>query len=358
MKKVSPRKPKNILSRKNKIPEKFVFTGTEYLKDSDIQLFEYNAENHNEQTNIIPEKLPEFAKPQNNYWLNVYGISNTEDIEIICRKQGIHGLVIQDILDVNQRPKYQAYEDYHFFSIKSVIPGTDDQQTEQISFIFGKNYIISFQERKADYFEHIRYRIRESVGLVRKKTSDFLLYLMLEAILDNYFKAVQLLEERTAECFVSGDFDKDLSPNVLKTNQQIKRHLHILKKCIQPIKDFSSTAERSIPGFIESEHIKYFSELKDLCLTLIDSCETLELQTEQNSNMFFSVQGHRMNLVMKTLTVVATIFIPLTFVVGVYGMNFEKMPELSWEYGYLAVWIIMLVLVVLMLFYFRRKKWF
>jgi magnesium transporter len=229
--------------------------------------------------------------------------------------------------------------------------------SEQLSFILGKNYLVSFQEKKADYFDHVRQRIRDKVGIVRERGTDYLLYLLLEAILDNYFKTVSNIETQL-EMMNLSDLETDPSPSVLKPIELYQRQVHQIKKTIAPIKEFVTKIEREELGFVSQKHLKYFYELKDLCLSLIDDCDQIDLRLLGNVNLFFSMQGHRMNQVMKTLTIVATIFIPLTFVAGIYGMNFENMPELKWEWGYLAVWLIILIMSVGMLIYFRRKNWF
>jgi len=345
------------LNRKKNDPSKFIFTGDLNINEIDIQLFKYSKEECVEDKTISPDIIKTFEKNGHNYWLNIYGLNETETIASICEKQGIHSLVIQDILDVNQRPKYQEYEDYSFLTLKSIVPSENEMITEQISFIFGANYLISFQERKADFFEHIRIRLRENKGILRERTTDYLLYTMLESILDNYFKTLNKLDQEI-EMFNFTDLKKELSPNTLEIIENHKKFIHFIKKSILPIKEFTQVVERLECQFIEQSHIKYFLEIKDLCLTLIDSCDIILASLESLTNLFFSMQGHRMNMVMKTLTMVATIFIPLTFIAGIYGMNFSNMPELEWRYGYLGIWLIIIIIVFGMVLYFRKKKWF
>ncbi len=179
----------------------------------------------------------------------------------------------------------------------------------------------------------------------------------MESILDNYFKTINIIEGNIKKLGLIS-IETDPSPITLKSIELYKRQIHQIKKTIIPIKEFVSRIEREKFGFIDGKHIKYFYELRDLCLSLIDDCEYIELQLESSINLFFSVQGHRMNQVMKTLTVVATIFIPLTFIAGIYGMNFTNMPELNWKWGYLGVWLIIVAVFIGMLNYFKRKKWY
>jgi len=349
---------KKILNRKQVNPSIPIFTGKKHSEKISIQLFKYNNDDYLEDSNFSLKDFEGFPEIKENFWLNIHGIHDIKIIEQVCKKLNIHQLTIQDILDINQRPKIQEYDTYHFFSLKSILPSqTSELETEQLSFILGKNYLVSFQEKKADYFDHVRQRIRNKIGLIREKGTDYLLYLLLESILDNYFKTVNNIEIKLDKLELS-DIDTDPSPKVLKKIDSFKRQIYQIKKTIIPIKEFVSKIERKQIILPDKKDIKFYYELKDLCLSLIDDCDQIAMRLESNINLFFSVQGHRMNQVMKILTVVSTIFIPLTFIAGIYGMNFTHMPELSWEFGYLSVWFVMLIIFSYMLLYFKRKKWF
>lgn len=348
---------KTILNRKKLDPYAMVYTGGQVSEPVKLQLFKYNNEDYSEDKEF---KINDFWGFEDNgywYWMNLHGIHDVDIINTLCNVLNIHPLIQQDILDTNQRPKFQEFEDYWFFSIKSVLPSDNQQiEIEQLSFILGKKYLISFQEREADYFQHIRHRLRNHVGKIRERGVDYLLYLLLEAILDNYFKTISDIEKRIDQLGIS-DIDSDPSPQTLKLIETFKRDIHLVKKTILPIKEFITRLEHEKFGLINEEYIKYYYELKDLCLSLIDECDSINVKLESQTNLFFSLQGHRMNQIMKTLTVVATIFIPLTFIAGIYGMNFENMPELGWKYGYMAVWGVMAVLVIVMVVFIRKKKW-
>lgn len=349
---------KKVLNRKKVNPLELVYTGDKTNEISESQLFKYNLEKCSENKKLDINHFNGFETNSLKYWLNTHGISNTEKVRQICQKLNIDNLSIQDIVDVDQMPKFQNYTDYWFFSIKSILPKSDTGvEEEQLTFILGKNYLLSFQEKRADYFEHVRERLRNKVGLSRERGSDFLLFLLLEAILDNYLKTVTQIQIKT-DNFGLFDLDTDPSPESLKLLEQYKRQTYHIKKTIVPLKEFVGKIERENEGFIDQINMKYYYELKDLCLTLIDDCDHIEMRLESSTNLFFSIQGHRMNQIMKTLTVVASVFIPLTFVAGIYGMNFNYMPELQWKYGYFSVWIFIIVLFALMMIYFKRKKWF
>jgi magnesium transporter len=349
---------KKVLNRKKINPSAPIFTGVKYSETLSLQLFKYNQDEFFEQSDYLVENFEGFPENGFQYWLNIHGIHDTDAITKICTTLGIHDLAIQDILDVNQRPKFQEYEKYWFFTLKSIVPTNKTViEQEQLSFILGRNYLVSFQEKKADYFEHIRQRIRNNTGILRSRGSDYLLFLLLESILDNYFNTVNDVESKIEEMGVI-DIETDPSPDLLKTIELFKRQIHQIKKTLIPIKEFVTKIEREQFGFINEKHVKYFYELKDLCLSLIDDCEQIEVRLESSTNLFFSIQGHRMNQVMKTLTVVATIFIPLTFIAGIYGMNFTNMPELHWKYGYFGIWFIIMAVFAVMLIYFKKKKWY
>ena len=347
-----------LLNRKKINPSEAIFTGMQMEEQMRVQLFSYNEKQYTEDENYSIESFKGFQDQGRFYWLNIHGIHEVKKIKDFCSKLNIHDLAIQDLLDVNQRPKFQEYSTYWFFTLKSVIPSQDETLAlEQLSFILGSNYLISFQERKADYFEHIRERLRKNMGIVRERGADYLLYLLLEAILDNYFRTIADIGNKLEEIDIV-EFESDPSPALVKSIERYKRQVHQIKTTIIPIKDFVLRIEREKFSFIHEKQVKYFYELRDLCLSLIDECAQIEVMLESNTNLFFSLQGHRMNQVMKTLTVVATIFIPLTFVAGIYGMNFTNMPELQWKYGYFGIWVVMVAIFILMMMYFRRKKWF
>lgn len=346
-----------MLNRKTKHPEQFVFTGDDNSCPTEMQLFQYHSETYSETRDVQAEELSQARSADKILWLNLHGISEVETVKAVCRQFSIENLTIQDILDTSQRPKFQVYDHYIFLTLKSALPTTDGFHTEQISFVVGNNFLLSFQEKKADHFEHIRYRIRENSGLVRKKNSDFLLYLMLESVFDNYFKALSDLEVQTEKLKLN-DISKDPSPDLLYKLELFRQYIHKARKSILPVKELAIKTEGQFTDLLQKENKKYFAELKDLSLSLTDICEQIELSLDRETNLFFSIQGHRMNQIMKTLTIVAAVFIPLTFIAGIYGMNFDHIPELHWNYGYWGVWLINILIVIWMLIYFRKKHWF
>lgn len=350
-------KVKNVLNRKKQDPNRFIFTGIAEQKNAFMHLFKYNPVEIKEYENFGISELPTFDDKESIYWLNVYGIEDVDSIVAICKKYNIHNLAIQDILDVNQRPKFQEYDDFVFLTIKSIVPVSEEVLTEQISFVVGKNFLISFQEKQSDFFDHLRFRLRENKGIIRERSADYLLYTLLESTLDGYFDKLQQIETET-EKFTYLNLKSDPNPSMLELIEKNKRTVHLVKKLILPIKEFTVSIERNDVSLVEKKHRKYFFEINDLCLTLIDNCESANSYLDSATNLFFSLQNHKMNQIIKTLTIVSVIFIPLTFIAGVYGMNFLFMPELKLKFGYFAILIFMFLIALTMLFYFKIKKWF
>jgi len=291
-------------------------------------------------------------------WLNFHGLENKNEIEILCKKLEIDKLSIETIYNPSRRPKVEEYSNYVFFSVKSALPtdGYDeDLKQEQISFILGKNYLISFQDKSSDHFTDVRNRIETARGKIRLKNPDFLLFRMLEAIIDNYFEVIEdiavTIEEIELELF------KSENKSILIQIEREKRKLIELRKIALPMRDISSQLETSESLFFEKSNHQYFSHLKSSCLSVLEEIDANKQILEGMANLFYAAQGQRMNEIMKVLTVISSIFIPLTFIVGVYGMNFENMPELKYRYGYYSVVGVMLLLAFSLLLYFLKRGW-
>jgi len=346
--------------RHKQVEPRIQFTGHKYLEDQDIQLFRYSEE-HLKETAIrndvrtIIENLGEEQRDEIT-WVNIHGLHDTETINQIANHFDIDKLVVQDIVDTNQRPKVEVHDDYIFFSVKSILPVNHQNITsEQISFILKKGVLLSFQEKKDDHFEHIRQRIRENKGIVRQNGADFLLYLLIDAIAGNCYSTLLRIENILNQ--LPARIMKDQNPEIIATLENIKHNLFTLRKSVAPLKEAIIFTEKGQNKLINPQTTPYFTDLKDQLLQITDETDLNMTRAEGTTNLFFSYQGRRMNQVMKVLTIVATIFIPLTFLAGIYGMNFEHIPELSWKWGYPAVWGIMIIAATGMLLYFRKKKW-
>jgi magnesium transporter len=231
----------------------------------------------------------------------------------------------------------------------------DQMQTEQVSLILGENYVLSFQEKQGDVFDPVRERLRTAKGRVRKMGPDYLAYSLLDAVVDNYFQILEHLGERVE--VIEEGLVGDPSPECLKGIQGIKKDMLYLRKSVWPLREVISSFHKDESSLVKDTTTVYIRDLYDHTIQVIDTIETLRDMASGMLDIYLSSMSNRMNEVMKVLTIIATIFIPLTFIAGVYGMNFHRMPELNWPHGYLFAWGIMISIAVTMLIYFKRKKW-
>lgn len=351
---------KRITKRRTRItnPAKLEFLGQQYLAKPELQLFNYDSESYAEYQDIdLSELKPKIGGMQVS-WFNLHGIHDPELVKEVCQGIAMPLFAIQDILDTSQRVRLQRFGDYIFFSVKSILPSNDlNLDVEQITFILGKNILYSFQEKKGDHFQHIRIRIRESNGLIRHKGPDFLLFLLLESILENYYATIDRLEDAIKES--ANPLNAGTDPKIINDLEAYKRKLFQVRKNIVALREALGRIEKEeCNGIIDEAQYKYYYDLKENCLNILETLDALELRVDSSVNLYFSLQGHRMNQVMTTLTIMAAIFIPLTFMAGIYGMNFEFIPELSWKYSYFVLWGLMILVAVVLVSYFKRKKWF
>lgn len=313
----------------------------------------YNESEFQDISNCFP-----FKETSSTSWINIDGIHNTEIIEALGNHFGHHPLLMEDILNTLSRPKLEEYEDYLFLNLKML--GINKEQdaiiSEQVSLILGKNYVISFQEQPGDIFDSIRIRIRESKGNIRKRKADYLFYRLIDTVVDHYFFIIEHLSERIEKL-------EDIilitqSTPILHQIQDLKTQLIQIRKAISPLREAVGLLQKDEVKLIHKNTLQYF---RDVYQNLIQVSESIDIYREMTKNLMDLYQSginNRMNQVMQVLTVIATIFIPLTFIVGIYGMNFDNMPELHWKYGYFIIWGIMIFVVLFMLKYFKRKKWF
>lgn len=291
-------------------------------------------------------------------WLNFHSLSERANIEKLCQNLDIDILSVEDIYTEKRRPKLEEYPNYMFFSVRSALPSENNTfmlQQEQISFILGKNYLISFQEKSSDHFPDVRDRISKKRGKIRFKGPDFLLFRMLEAITDNYFEVLEDITESIEKLEIR--LIRNANHENLKLIEFQKRKLVELRKIVLPLKEVTFQLDKIKSPFIDPENHHYFTDLKENCMAVLEEIDANKQILEGMANLYYAVQGQRMNEIMKVLTVVSSIFIPLTFIVGVYGMNFKYMPELEYPYGYYTVVGAMFVIAITLLIIFIKRGW-
>lgn len=360
MKRVSYKKVRKIQ------PNYFEYTGVHTTDPVEMQLFVYNEKGFEEYKKVSLDRVAKELQDelQNNdvKWLNIHGLHNIDLIKKTGELIGLEPYVVSDILNVSKRSKTEELDQILFFSIKSILPGEDDQHVhvEQISFVLKDNLLVSFQEKKSDFFTHIRERIKTHSGIVCKKKNDYLLYLLLDAVMENFYITIEFYEEAIEKLLAQAKSSDD--PTVLVEIERNRENLNFLKRSILPLRDalynLKSEQDDASLAIIDPTNFTFFVRLHQKLIEILEQIEYDINTLDSASSFYFSSQSHRMNEIMKVLTVVSVIFMPLTFIVGVYGMNFKHMPELEFTYGYYVVVGLMVVVAAGMAWYFKRKKWF
>ena len=327
-----------------------------------IQLYKYNATFYSVKQESSAYFADEFLESELDSdhvaWLNFHGIEDTESIEQLCHKLGIDKLTIESIHKQVRRPKVEEYSKYMSFHVMSALPkelGNPFLHQDQISFLMGENYLISFQDKPSDHFPDVRDRIEKGRGKIRSKGSDFLMFRMLEAIIDNYFEVLEEISSQIEAIDAQLHLTQDKS--ILASIELEKRKLIELRKIAQPMRDVTNQLENSESPFIQSSNRHYFRSLRSSCMSVLEEIDANKQILEGMANLYYAAQGQRMNEIMRVLTVVSSIFIPLTFIVGVYGMNFEHMPELKYTYGYYSVIAFMFALSIGLVLLFIKRGW-
>jgi len=344
-------------------PNHYEYTGIHKTDAIDMQLFVYDDAGYEEYKKVslprVKREIEDELQADDVKWFNVHGLHDVELIKDIGEMLAIEPFIVSDILNVSRRSKMEELDDVLFFSIKSVLPGADQDlvSVEQISFLLKDNLLVSFQEKRSDFFAHIRERIKTHSGIVRKKRNDYLLYLLLEAVMENFYITIEFYEDQIEALMIEAKTSD--RPDVLVRIEKTRENINFLKRSILPLRDalFNLKTEHEFAG-IEKNNYNFFGRLHQKSLEILEQIEYDMNALGSASSFYFSSQSHRMNEIMKILTAVSVIFMPLTFIVGVYGMNFDFMPELRWEYGYFLVMGVMFLLVLVMIYYFRKKKWF
>jgi len=288
-------------------------------------------------------------------WINVEGIHDIQIIEQIGTYYGIHPLTLEDITNTDQRPKFENYESYDVFMLK-MLYYENELNSEQLTVVLLQQLVISFQEeRGGDAFNIIRDRLRLGKGRVRKMGEDYLAYALLDAVVDIYFNILEKIGDKIEvldELLV-----RDPEPDMLVSLHELKREMIYLRKAVWPVREIFTGFERSgSPRLKESTEI-YLRDAQDHSIRVIETVENFRDLLTGMIDIYLSGLSHKMNEVVKVLTIISTIFIPVTFIAGVYGMNFQYMPELQSPYGYGITWAVMLTIMILLIVYFRKKKW-
>ena len=338
-------------------PGTLVHIGEKKTEEVNISMMDYDESQIQEKgAATVGECLPFKEKPTVT-WVNVTGIHDIKVIEEFGKAFNIHPLLLEDIVHSDQRPKLEDYDDYLFIVLRMLRydETKEELQSEQVSLILGPNFVISFQEREGDVFDPVRARIRNGKGKVRKMGCDYLTYALIDSIVDNYFLVLEKYGEKIE--ILQEEVLSHPTPDTLQVIHATKRDMIFLRKSVWPLREAINALQRGESALISDNVIIYLRDVYDHTIQVIDSIETFRDMISGTLDVYLSSVSNKMNEVMKVLTIIATIFIPLTFIAGIYGMNFKYMPELEWHWSYPMIWVVIIVLGVLMLIGFKRKKW-
>ena len=334
-----------------------VYVGDRGEEEVRITVLDYDESQFQEREIKAVEECYSFKETATVTWINMDGIHLVENIEKTGKHFGIHPLVQEDIVHTEQRPKMEEFDD-HLYIVLRMISYDEVKKTtvsEQVSLIVGPNYVISFQERRGDIFDSIRERIRNFKGRIRKMGADYLAYTLLDTVVDHYFLVLEKFGETLED--IEDELVSNPHPQDLHEIHRLKREMIFLRKSVWPLREVVNNLERVESSLIKDTTHIYLRDVYDHTIQIIDTVETYRDMLSGMHDTYLSSVSNRMNEIMKVLTIIATIFIPLTFIAGIYGMNFQFMPELGWKWGYFVVWGIIIVVVLGMLNFFRRKKW-
>lgn len=348
---------KNYKKQLGQIPGSVIYTGKKDSQKLFIEAFDYNKEFCKEiELNSIEEAFS-FGLENTITWINVNGLNHVKEIESLGANFNLHPLVLEDVVNISQRPKIDEYEDYIFIVLKMLYYDSKSAiVSEQVSFVLGKDYLITFQEAEGDVFNSVRDRIRQGKGRVRNMPADYLLYVLIDAIVDNYFHILEILGDKI-EDFETALFEGKITEDASKEIQNLKREVLRVRRAIFPLREVINRIEKNDNTLINNKTITYFRDIYDHLIQVSENIDIYREMTWGLMDMYMTTISNKMNEVMKVLTIMASIFIPLTFIAGIYGMNFEYIPELKYRYGYFVIWGVMILIFIGMMYYFKKKKW-
>jgi magnesium transporter len=338
-------------------PGTLVHIGEKKTEEVNISVMDYDESQIQEKDPAtVGECLPFKEKPTVT-WVNVTGIHDITVIEEFGKALNIHPLLLEDIVHPDQRPKLEDYDDYLFLVLRMLRydEAKEELLSEQVSLILGPNFVITFQEREGDVFDAVRARIRNGKGKIRKMGCDYLTYALIDSVVDHYFLVLEKYGEKIE--ILQEEVLSQPTPETLQMIQVTKRDMIFLRKSVWPLREAINALQRGESSLVTDDVSVYLRDVYDHTIQVIDTIETFRDMLSGTLDVYLSSVSNKMNEVMKVLTIIATIFMPMTFIAGIYGMNFKYMPELDWHWAYPVIWAVIIVLGVLMLMGFKRKKW-
>ena len=338
-------------------PGTLIYVGERRTAATRITLIDYDAGQMTErQVESIAETYP-FRDTATGTWINIDGLHDMAPIQAIGEHFGIHPLTLEDIVNTAQRPKLEIFDDYLYIVLKmlSFDPAAGTVKVEQVSIVLGRNVLFSFQEKPGDVFEMVRDRLRRGKARIRQTGCDYLAYALIDAVVDHYYLVLEQIAEEAEQ--IEQALLNAPDKNMMHRLHHLKRELILLRKQIWPLREVLASMIRGESALIRDTTVMFLRDVYDHAVQVIDTVESLRDALSGLLDLYLSTLSQRMNEVMKVLTIIATLFIPLTFLAGIYGMNFKYMPELEWPWGYAAFWALIVILAGAMVFFFRKRRW-
>jgi magnesium transporter len=349
---------KNREKVKGQSPGALIFVGTQKVDTVNMRLIDYDAENLTEKELVDITDGTRYKQSRSVTWININGLHDTQAIGDIGRAFDLHPLVMEDILNTGQRPKMDDYGSYIFMVLKMIRLDKDTRKVinEQLSIVLADSFVLTFQERPGDVFDPVRERIRRHNSRTRRHKTDYLAYVLMDTVVENYISIIEHLGEKIE------DLEEDVllarNSDVMEIINLFKRETSYLRKSIRPAREAVYQLSRLESDLIQENTLPFFKDLEDLITHAAEAIDTYrDLLTDQ-LNIYNSVVANKMNDIMKVLTIFAAVFIPLTFIAGIYGTNFEYLPELKYRYSYFIFWGVLITIAGASLYYFKKKKWF
>ncbi len=349
---------KNTDARKGMHPGSLVFIGKKKIEDCIVSMIQYNADSFDEQSLDEISDSARFVRDDFFAWLNVDGLHCSEVIRNAGKHFNLHPLLLEDIMNTGQRPKLEEFDNCLFFVLRMLRFDEQEKRTvsEQLSIVLFENLLLTFQEEPGDVFDPVRERLRKQKGRVRTAGPDYLAYSLLDTVVDSYIEIIERLGEDIED--LESEILANPSQAAMEKINAFKREMNYLRKCIRPARDMVVQLLRIDNDLIRENTIPFLKDIADLFTQAAEAIDTYRDMLNDMMNLYNSIMTNKMNDVMKHLTVFAAIFIPLTFIAGVYGTNFDHLPELHYQYSYFIFLAVLFLIAVSMLIYFKRKKWF
>ena len=342
---------------KGQSPGALIFIGNQKVENIRLRMIDYDQAllKEHELNNIL--EAAEFKQTKTVTWINVDGLHDLSIMKEIGATFDLHPLLVEDILNTGQRPKLEVFDNCLFIVLKMIRYEIEKQMitTEQLSLVLGDTFLLTFQEQPGDVFEPVRERIRNHKGRIRGSGTDYLAYALMDTVVDSYIFIIEKMGDQIED--IEEEVLEKADPEVMEKINTFKREMNFLRKSIRPVREAIIQLSKLDSDLIREQTVPFLKDLQDLITHTAEAIDTYRDMLSDQMNLYNSVVSNRMNDIMKVLTVFAAIFIPLTFITGIYGTNFDYLPELHFKYSYLVFWLVMIAIAVVMLLFFKKKKW-